>query len=82
MTGFTPQEINGDALREDFVQKFLYCDEINWADHSMEELIDLFDQALSEAKTRWPSLNRSAELTDMDNWLAERGYIEPDLREE
>lgn len=83
---FTAQEIDGTALREDFVQKFLYVEAMNEGidpfDHTMEELIEKFDMALGEAKRRWPHLDTDAEWADMDHWLSERGYIEPKFRDE
>lgn len=78
----TAQEIDGSALREEFVQKFLYTEGINPFDHTMEELIEQFDMALGEAKRRWPRLDTAAEWADMDHWLTERYYVEPQFRDE
>lgn len=79
---FTPAEIDGTALREDYVMKFLYTEDVNYADHSMEELIELWEMSLGNAKQRWPRLDVAAEQADMDQWLSEHGYIAPEYREE
>lgn len=79
---FTQQEIDGTALRADYVMKFLYTEDVNPFDHSMEELIELWEMSLGNAKQRWPRLDVGAEQADMDHWLTEHGYIEPQYREE
>lgn len=78
---FTADEINGDALREDFMEKFLEENSTNWAHHTMEELIELFGEQLGEAKNRWSSIDTGYEYAEMDRWLGMRGYIEPDYRD-
>ena len=78
---FTASEIDGTALRQTFADKFLSEEGLNPFDFTMEELIDKFDMELGEAKRRWPSLSVDREWADMDQWLSERGYVEPEYRE-
>lgn len=72
-------------LRRDFAEKFLAAPQ----DHNeqiidgiMQSLIDDFDEELCLAKKRWTHIDVSAEWADMDHWLSERGYIDPQYLED
>lgn len=74
-------------LITEFINRFLDYDaaQNNYgelADKSIEELCEVYDMELGEAKRRWPSLNTDSEWAEMDRWLSERGYIEPKYRED
>ena len=78
---FTASEINGDALRVDFLDKFLEEGSADWSEGPIEDLIELFVEQLGEAKRKWASIDCDAEIADMERWLSERGYIAPEYRE-
>lgn len=68
-------------LVTEFINRFLDYDaaQQNYGDlteKSIDELIEVFDMELADAKKRWPSLNTGAEWALMDQWLDERGYTD------
>lgn len=67
-------------LRREFAEQFLASpQDHNEAilDGPMQSLIDEFDTELAVAKKRWTHINTDAEWAEMDQWLSDRGYIEP-----
>lgn len=80
---FTAEETTGEAYTRDFIKKFLpgWTGQKVWA-ASMKELIEMYQDELDKAKQRWPRLDTAATWADMDHWLSERGYVEPQYRED
>lgn len=67
-------------LRREFAEKFLASPQDHneqILDGEMQSLIDDFDEELCNAKKRWTHIDTGAEWSDMDHWLSEHGYIEP-----
>jgi hypothetical protein len=70
-------------LRESFVQQFLSTTAgLDPFEHSLEELIEMFDMELAAAKKHWSSVNIDREFHEMGQWLSDRGYVEPGTAED
>ena len=68
-------------LRREFAEKFLASPQDHndlILDGAMDQLIAEFDAQLSDAKKRWPTINSDTEWAEMDRWLSEHGYVDPD----
>lgn len=68
-------------LRNAFANEFLaspqeHDDAI--VDGPMEHLITQFDAELAKAKRHWKTVNVDAEWANMDQWLSDHGYVDPD----
>lgn len=72
-------------LRREFAERFLASPQDHneqILDGEMQSLIDDFDEELCRAKKRWTHIDVNAEWADMDRWLSERGYIDPEYLED
>lgn len=74
--------MTGIQLIEAFINKFLDYDaaQQNYGDlteKSVEELTEVYDLELGEAKYRYPTINTDREWSDMLDWLSDRGYVAP-----
>lgn len=70
-------------LRRQFADQFLVSPQDHPTailDGPMEALIEEFDTQITVAKSRYPSINVDAEFAEMDRWLDERGYTDPETR--
>lgn len=68
------------ALREAFLSEFMFMSALNPADHSMAEILDVYDAELGDI-ARWaehndvcPDFDAPAQYADALGWLFERGY--------
>lgn len=68
-------------LRREFAERFLASPQDHGEqiiDGEMQSLIDDFDEELCLAKKRWTHIDTAAEWAEMDQWLSDRGYIDPE----
>lgn len=64
LTGFINEFLDYDAAQTGYG---------DLTEKSLDELIEVYDMELGEAKRRYPSLNTDSEWSRMDDWLSDRG---------
>lgn len=80
-----PQHSDTIELRRQFAEKFLASPQDHdrlILDGEMDQLIAEFDGELAAAKKRFPSLDSEREWAEMDTWLSERDYHDPQYLED
>lgn len=64
-------------LRDAFVQEFMWMTDVDTSTLSMEDILDLYDMELGQAKQKYGvRFDADAQWAEADRWLSERDYHE------